>query len=125
VLAQRLVRRLCPSCRQSYSPNPEELPIDFARFVVATKQGRRQQPLFRAVGCRECYSTGYSGRIAIFELLPSDAELRQLCTRSASANEMKNYAVSRGFRTLRQSGWNRVLDGQTSIDEVERVCAEE
>ena len=125
VLAQRLVRRLCPSCRQSYSPNPEELPIDFARFVVATKQGRRQQPLFRAVGCRECYGTGYSGRIAIFELLPSDAELRQLCTRSASANEMKNYAVSRGFRTLRQSGWNRVLDGQTSIDEVVRVCAEE
>ena len=56
-------------------------------------------------------------------MLPTDSGLRQLCIRSASANEMKAYAVSQGHTTLRQSGWQRVLAGQTSIEEVLRVCA--
>lgn len=124
VLAQRLVRRLCPACRTSHVPTSDELPKD---FPASGRSASFKNPpcLFRHVGCRECHGTGYLGRIAIFELLPSDTELRQLCTRSASAGEIKDYALTQGITTLRQSGWQRVLAGQTSIDEVLRVCANE
>jgi type II secretion system protein E len=117
VLAQRLVRRLCRSCREVYRPTARELPED-----LNLRSGQR---LYRPVGCRDCHGTGYSGRIAIFELLTTDSTIRQLCTRSAGTAEIRDYARSKGLVTLRQSGWERVLAGQTSVDEVLRVCADE
>lgn len=117
VLAQRLVRRLCPSCREEYRPQLNDLPDD-----LRLSSG---QKLYRAAGCRECHGTGYSGRIAIFELLTTDSTVRQLCTRSASTAEMRSYALSQGLVTLRQSGWQRVIRGQTSVDEGLRVCTED
>lgn len=113
VLAQRLVRKLCPSCRLPRVA--EALPADF----------EASSPLscYEPVGCRECHGTGYAGRVAIFELLRSDSGTRSLCIQGASANEIKAHAVSRGMQTLRQSGWQRVAAGLTSFDEVLRVCA--
>lgn len=117
VLAQRLVRRLCEACREEYRPVLSDLPED-----LRLHSG---QSLYRASGCRECHGTGYSGRIAIFELLTTDSTVRQLCTRSASTAEIRSYALSQGLVTLRQSGWQRVIVGQTSVDEVLRVCTED
>ena len=117
VLAQRLVRRLCSYCREEYRPVRSELPVD-----LLLPPGQR---LFRPAGCRDCCGTGFSGRIAILELLSMDAEIRHLCTRSASSAEVREHALSQGLVTLRQSGWQRVVAGLTSIDEVLRVCAED
>ena len=117
VLAQRLVRRLCPNCREKYWPLQNELPNDFRPEVTET--------LYRATGCRQCHGTGYSGRLAIFELLSTDSAIRHLCTRSASTSEIRSHVLSRGMMTLRQSGWQRVIAGETTVDEVLRVCTDE
>ena len=79
--------------------------------------------LYRAVGCRDCHHTGYSGRVAIFELLKADRTIRQLCTQQAAASELRAHALQNGMISLRQCGWHRVTEGQTSVDEVLRVCS--
>lgn len=117
VLAQRLVRRLCMHCRTPVVMNSQSLPADFSAAAGKT--------IYQATGCRQCYGSGYAGRVALFELLIIDAAMRELCTRSASAGTILERALSTGMQTLRQSGWQRVLDGLTTIDEVVRVCAED
>lgn len=115
VLAQRLVRRLCVHCREPRNNADSPLPADFPEAPDAM--------IWQASGCRACGGTGYSGRVGVFELLVSSPEMRQLCTGSSCAADLKREATSRGFRSLRQHGWTRVLEGQTSVDEVLRVCA--
>jgi len=78
--------------------------------------------LWKATGCRECRNTGYSGRIAIFELLLTGPRTRNLCMERADASAIRDEAVRQGMQTLRQNGWQRVLAGQTSLDELVRVC---
>ena len=114
VLAQRLVRRLCPNCREAYQPKLDDLPEDMPR------PGGQ---LFRATGCRDCHHSGYSGRVAIFELLKSDRAIRQMCTQQLPASDMRAHAITEGMVSLRQSGWQRVLEGSTTVDEVLRVCS--
>lgn len=114
VLAQRLVRRICQQCREAYEPVAGELPSDFPDQQI--------EQLWRGRGCRACHQTGFSGRIAVFELLETDTEIRQMCIARASSSVIQNYAVSRGLISLRQSGWQRVLSGQTTVEEVSRVC---
>jgi general secretion pathway protein E len=117
VLAQRLVRKLCVKCREPYTPTAQELSGD--------QQHLAGRMLYRPVGCRDCFGAGYLGRIAIFELMQIDRALRQLCTQKASTDLLKAQAQSTGMTTLRQSGLERVLAGQTSLEEVARVCASE
>jgi general secretion pathway protein E/type IV pilus assembly protein PilB len=113
VLAQRLVRVLCPVCKEAYRPDPDELPQDFPEPGV--------DRLYRPRGCRECKDSGFAGRKAIFELLRTDHEIGRLCVARASAAEIRSYALAHGMTTLRQSGYRRVLDGTTSLDEVVRI----
>lgn len=113
VLAQRLVRVLCKRCKQKFVPEPGTLPEDFPN--------QNPEFLYKAVGCRECRETGYAGRKAIFELLRTDAQIGKLCVNRASSGEIREYALSKGMLTLRQSGFSRVLDGLTSLDEVLRI----
>ena len=115
VLAQRLVRRLCRDCREAYVADADDLPGD--------QQVLRGRTIYRGVGCRTCFGAGYHGRIAIFELLESDRTIRQLCTAKASTDELKAHAQTIGMATLRQAGLQRVLDGDTSLEEVLRVCS--
>ena len=117
VLAQRLLRKLCSHCKEEYSPDPDDVPGDFPESVPG--------PVYRAVGCRECGETGYSGRTGVYELLPIDQSIRKLCVEQASATEIRQYALANGMTTLRMSGWQRVLEGITSIDEVMRISKEE
>ena len=119
VLAQRLLRVLCPHCKQAVQPSRDDLPADFpAEFFTDTAE-----PIFRAVGCRECHATGYSGRTGIYELLATDRGIRKLCSERADANQIREHAIAEGMITLRQCGWQRVLDGVTSVDEVMRITA--
>ncbi|RLS74692.1 MAG: type II/IV secretion system protein [Planctomycetota bacterium] len=114
ILAQRLVRRLCAACCVEHAPEADELPPD-----LCLPAGRS---LLRATGCRACNQTGYSGRIAIFELLTANSRIRRLCIDQAPASVIRDAAVEQGMQTLRQMGWQRVLAGETSLEELVRVC---
>ncbi|MCA9227080.1 MAG: type II/IV secretion system protein, partial [Planctomycetales bacterium] len=101
VMAQRLVRRLCPHCKQVYEPKREELPSDFPFDVI-------EEPIYQATGCRECRGIGYSGRMGIYELLVTNEEIRDLANERASSWEIKKAAVKNGMKTLRVDGWRKV-----------------
>jgi len=116
VMAQRLVRTLCPDCREAFRPAREDLPEDFP-YDRLEENGA----LYRAVGCRECRQVGYRGRIGLFELLVTTDSIRQSSHDRASSWIIKDKAVQQGMRTLRQSGWDKVLAGRTTVDEVARV----
>lgn len=113
VVAQRLIRRLCPLCKEAFKPDVDKIPADVVEQLP--------NEIYRPVGCRECHETGYSGRTGIFELLQSDVGVRQLCVERASADQIRRYAMKNGFKTLRHSGWEKVFEGITSIEEVERI----
>jgi len=117
VMAQRLVRTLCPSCRQPYEPERADLPRDFPWDDF------RQQVdhLYAPAGCRDCRNFGYAGRQGIFELLVSTEQVRQLAHDRASSWKLRQAGLAEGMRTLRQDGWRNVLDGVTTVDEVLRV----
>jgi general secretion pathway protein E/type IV pilus assembly protein PilB len=113
VLAQRLVRVLCPNCKVPYKPDADDMPADFPRPLP--------EKIYRAVGCRQCRDTGYKGRKGIFELLRTDEGVRQLCIERGSAVQIQAYGLRNGLVTLRQDGWNKVLQGITTVDEVARI----
>lgn len=117
VLAQRLVRTLCKHCRQSYTPDREEIPEDFPYAEVL--DGREK--IYQAVGCRQCRGTGYKGRLGIYELLVTNDEIRHLASERQASNVIKKAAIAAGMRTLRMDGWMKVRAGVTTIEEVLRV----
>ena len=117
-LAQRLVRRLCPVCKQPYEPNAAEL------AELGIEPGQLYQAggvLHKGVGCKECNQSGYSGRTAIYEMLEVDDEIRRLVMQRADASTIRREAERRGMRSMRDDGVEKVLSGQTSIAEVLRV----
>jgi general secretion pathway protein E len=118
VLAQRLVRVLCPECREAYTPTPQAL----AEIGVRSKSPVQ---VYRAKGCAHCHQTGYRGRVGIFELMLVDDEVRTLVTQSVDSKSIKRKAIERGMRTLRSDGARKVLEGVTSIEEVLRATEEE
>jgi general secretion pathway protein E/type IV pilus assembly protein PilB len=117
VLAQRLVRVLCNDCKETYEPAVEDLPEDFP--MDRLKQSGHQ--LYRSVGCESCRRTGYRGRLGIYELLVTNDEIRHLMTQAGTSDVIKQAAIRNGMETLRVDGWNKVLAGITTIDEVLRV----
>lgn len=117
VMAQRLVRTLCPECKEPYRPNPETLPADFP-LAELERQGNL---LYRPRGCRTCRRVGYLGRVGLFELLVTTDTIRQLAQDRASSWKLRKAAIAEGMVTLRQDGWKKVLSGTTTIDEVVRV----
>lgn len=117
VMAQRLVRRLCPHCKAPYSPKQGDLPDDFP-WDAWKKTG---EPMYHAKGCRECLELGFSGRQGVFELCPTTPSVRQLAHDRESSWEIRKAALKDGMRTLRQDAWLKVLKGITTVDEVLRV----
>jgi general secretion pathway protein E/type IV pilus assembly protein PilB len=118
VLAQRLVRVLCPHCK-----TVDDSPA--ARALVETEPQLHGAKLFRAVGCRECRETGYFSRHAIFEMMVLDNEIRRMILKSCSSGEILEVARRNGLRTLRQDGWRLVHEGVTTADEVMRVTKDQ
>ena len=117
VMAQRLVRRLCTACRQTYTPHREDLPDDFP-WEEYQAGG---QPIYQAAGCRKCRNLGFAGRQGIFELCPTTDAVRQLAHDRASSWEIRKAALADGMRTMRQDAWLKVLGGVTTVEEVLRV----
>ena len=115
VMAQRLIRRLCTHCKEAYEPNRNDVPPDFPWDRLEGK------PVYRSVGCRECRNVGYSGRMGIYELLVANDEIRQLALERTSSWEIRKVAVKTGMRTLRMDAWDKVVTGDTSVDELLRV----
>jgi len=117
VMAQRLVRRLCTQCKESYVPDAAELPSDFPADKLKEAGGK----LYRNRGCRACRNFGFSGRMGIYELLLTTDRIRQLAHDRASTWEMTKAGVEEGMTSLRQDGWKKVLAGRTTIEEVART----
>jgi type II secretory ATPase GspE/PulE/Tfp pilus assembly ATPase PilB-like protein len=116
IVAQRLARRLCLACRQEYAPDDDE------RAEAAIDPGS-DVTLFRAGGCAKCAGTGFSGRVALYEVMAVHGQLRRLIE-SGSAEEIFAAAVAQGMTTLRQDGLRLVRAGLSSLDEIRRVTGD-
>lgn len=115
IMAQRLVRRLCVSCRREVNPATADLPDDFPVEMLGNG------PIYEAGGCRECRDVGYRGRLGIYELLVTTDDLRQMAHDRMSTWEIKKAAIAGGMKTLRDDGWRKVIQGDTSVEEVLRI----
>lgn len=115
--AQRLVRRLCPNCREPYTPSDEQL----GEIGITREQIAAVGTIYRATGCSQCLQVGYSGRLGIHELLAVGDEVQRLIIRATDAGTIKRQAVDSGMISLREDGAAKVLAGATTIDEVMRV----
>jgi len=118
VVAQRLARQLCPRCKKTVTLTPTNMTQEERDFLGVT-----EAVIAQAVGCSRCFRTGYSGRIGLFEVLPVDRDVRRLILDHATADQIRDQALSTGMRTLREDGRLKVLAGMTTIEEVERVTA--
>lgn len=114
VLAQRLVRKICPSCKTSYEPSSQELE-DLGL--------QKDTHLYRGKGCSSCQGSGYSGRLAIFELLVVDDAFKRQITQSGDAQKLKEVAKASGLVTLKESGAQLAAEGLTTSAEVMRVTS--
>ena len=119
VVAQRLVRRLCGSCRRQYTPDGETL-----RALNISDADAAHFAFYRAVGCDECNSTGFRGRIAIYEVMPVTDKLRRLIAQNASEDIVRDAALASGMTTLGEDGLSKVKAGITTPEELLRVVTE-
>jgi type IV pilus assembly protein PilB len=115
VIAQRLARKLCEKCRESYAVGSLE------RSLLGLKATDRQQTIYRAKTCKACDGTGYKGRMSMVEILLFDSEMDEILARRGSQSELLRVALSKGFKTLLEVGTERVLDGSSSLEEITRV----
>ncbi len=117
VLAQRLVRRICPKCRETYDP-PRTLRKAIERM------GYSIEKFYKGLGCRKCRNTGYSGRVGVHELMPVNDELRDVIVAGGSVVELRRIAGSYGMVTLRHDGFRKVREGLTSVEEVIQISGD-
>lgn len=113
ILAQRLVRRICPKCKKAYVPTEEQL-MELA-LLPDDVQGRE---FYHGSGCENCNNSGYRGRMGLYEIMVLDDDMREMIMQHASTQLLRNEARKRGMRTLRQGGLMAIYDGLTTIDEV-------
>lgn len=116
ILAQRLVRRLCPKCKKEYKPTDKELSL----FSGEGSEAR----FFKETGCKDCHNTGFKGRIGIFELLIPNEIVKELINKKAPAYQLREAARKRGMMTLREDGLEKVKAGITTFAEILRVTEE-
>jgi type IV pilus assembly protein PilB len=117
VVAQRLARKLCERCKEAYAPEPQEL----LEAGYPEDQWPKLGELYRAVGCPACATTGFRGRLGLYEVMPMTEEIERLTVERASADAIKAVAVEQGMIGLREDGLEKVRAGVTSIEEVARV----
>jgi type IV pilus assembly protein PilB len=114
ILAQRLVRKICPHCKEEYAPSDE-----MKEFL--TLQGFGSEKMYRGKGCDRCRKTGYTGRLGIYELLVMDDSLRDHVTSNPDVTQFRKLCRERGLVTLREDGFQKVMKGMTTVDEILRV----
>ncbi len=118
IIAQRLVRVICPHCQEKFTPSPEVC----KQFGEARTEGI---VIFHGKGCEACRFTGYQGRTGIFEMMVINDQLRELILKKVPSHQIKQKAVTLGMKVLRDSGWEKIKQGVTTIEEVLRVTQEE
>ena len=116
IVAQRLVRRICPHCREKYQPEP-----DAPEILLLAETDRHGTALWRGRGCAACGGTGYHGRLALHEVLLADADIRQAILKTSSRQEIEKLAAQQGMQTLWQDGVAKAKQGLTTLAEVKRV----
>ncbi len=120
IIAQRLVRTICPDCKTAYRPDNDEL------LEIGIKAAQLQDGIiYKGEGCSNCVNTGYRGRTGIYEIMLVDEELRSMITKGIDSSTIKREAIKKGMTTLKQDGARKVIEGTTSIQEVLRVTQEE
>ncbi len=121
IQAQRLVRTLCRECREPYRPLPELMTeTGLARMVAPGTEVM----LYAPVGCATCAHTGFTGRVAIIEIMPMTDDIRGLVMRHATSGDIHKAAVATGMTTMYEHGLRKVLAGATTLEEVLRVTRE-
>jgi len=120
LVAQRLVRRLCPTCKK-----PRVVDAVFLESIGFPMERMAEGTIYEPAGCEECRGTGFRGRTGVYELIVINDSIRPLIVSRASSSEIKQMALREGMHTLRDDGWNKVLKGVTTIEEVLRVTEED
>jgi type IV pilus assembly protein PilB len=116
IATQRLVRVLCPSCKEE-----EKISVPGLMEIGFTAEEAESIKCYRGKGCSECNNSGYRGRLALYEVMPLHDELKEMILEGASADELKKTAIRLGMQTLRMSGLVKIKNGITSVDEILRV----
>ncbi len=116
--AQRLCRKICPNCKEPY-------PIAGSILDGLGLNIEKGKVFYRGKGCLSCNCTGYYGRMGVLEVLMIDDRIREMIVKKASSDQIKTYAIERGMKTLRDNGLINFLNGQTTLEEVMRITAEE
>jgi type II secretory ATPase GspE/PulE/Tfp pilus assembly ATPase PilB-like protein len=120
-MAQRLVRRVCLTCRAPMAPEPSLM-----RAVGIREQDLQGRTIYRAVGCRECRYEGYRGRVGLFELFEMDSRIREATFHGASSMQLREQArLTGGLKSLQEDGVRKILEGITTIDEVLKATKRE
>ena len=119
IIAQRLVKKLCPSCKEEYYPTVEEAKKILTDPVEIQKM--TQTKIYKPHGCPNCKNTGYLGRLAVMEILVINNEIKKMIAQRAHDIEIEDYAISQGMKTLRMSCLRHILEGNTTIDEQVRI----
>jgi type II secretory ATPase GspE/PulE/Tfp pilus assembly ATPase PilB-like protein len=126
ILAQRLARRICSECKDTYTPKPQELDDVIAEYGVEdfarTGLVREELTLVRPVGCPKCNDSGYKGRLGLHEILAGTDEMRSLIKKKGEVEFIRRQAMADGMTTLKQDGILKCFQGLTDIKEVRRVC---
>ena len=120
IIAQRLVRRLCPNCRKERALLDHE-----AEYLNIPAKDRARQMIFEPAGCQRCNGTGYYGRIGVYEIMEITPTLRGLIARKASTDTIRQAALREGMLTLKQSVRRLVLDGTTALTEMHAITVED
>jgi len=116
VVSQRLVRKICPNCREEYQPTPDAI-----LSVGLRPDDVKGKKFYRGRGCDRCNNIGYYGRIGLFEILTIDDEMRDMMLQNASTQEIRTASRRMGCRSLRDSGLLAIYDGLTTVEEVSRA----
>ena len=119
IVGQRLVRTICPECKQPYKPTGDELEFLFTR--KDDKSIDKETTLYRGTGCGACRNTGYRGRQAVYEILEADRTIRNMVVERTSDDQIKSAAITQGMKTLKKQGISLALQGTTTLEELIRV----
>lgn len=114
VIAQRLVRKLCPKCKERYMAN------DFERELLGSKD--EEVILYKKKGCHVCNNTGYTGRLGVYEIMPVTLAIREIVNHNGTSDDIKRVAIAEGMRTLKFNAARLVLNGTTTVDEMLRIA---
>lgn len=127
ILAQRLVRTLCPYCKQEYTPSKElisQLGLNIREYPRSYPHISASNKFYKEVGCKKCKQRGYIGRSGIYELLIPNDKIKELVAQKVSATMLREQAIKAGMQTLREAGLEKVISGITSVSELLRVTEE-